>query len=88
MSSQPDHDTLYARVRQIRREVYGEQGIPLLAEALGIPLRTWENFEAGVAIPGPLLLEFLVVTNVNALWLLRGEGEPYLGRSSEQKSAN
>lgn len=42
---------LSTRIRTIRKETHGEDGIPQLAAALGIPARTWENFEAGVKSP-------------------------------------
>jgi hypothetical protein len=42
---------LAGRVHEIRRQVFGEQGGPRLAEALGLPDRTWRNYEAGVTIP-------------------------------------
>lgn len=85
-SSLPDRFAFNARVRQVRREVYGEEGIPLLAGELGIPPRTWENLEAGVTIPGPVLLKFLALTGVSPDWLLEGEGEPYAGRSADQNA--
>ncbi len=83
-SHQSERLAVAARARQVRREVYGEQGIPALAEAMGIPPRTWENFEAGVTIPPHVILEFIALTGVNSRWLRTGEGEPYLGRSIDQ----
>ena len=80
--SHPDSLALNTRVRQIRREVYGENGIPTLAEALGVSARTWENFEAGVAIPGTVILEFVALTGVAPDLALDGKGEPYSGDSS------
>ena len=41
------------RVREVRLELFGEHGGPRLAEALGIPHRTWHHFENGVTIPPP-----------------------------------
>lgn len=67
------------RVRAIRDELYGEDGGPRLAEALGLPFRTWSNYEAGVTIPGEVLLSFIEITGVSPHWLLTGEGHRYLG---------
>jgi hypothetical protein len=79
-SPNPDRLAFLTRVRHVRRQAFGEQGIPRVAEALGIPVRTWENFEAGVTIPGPVILAFLALTGVDPLWLLKGEGDPYASR--------
>ena len=67
---------LAGRVREIRRQVFGEQGGPRLAEALGLPDRTWRNYEAGVTIPAPVILRFIEVCGASPHWLLTGEGEP------------
>jgi len=55
-------------------ELYGEHGAPALARLLGLPERTWSNFENGVTIPGDILLELLVLTRVEPGWLLEGKG--------------
>jgi hypothetical protein len=65
------------RLRLIRLERYGERGGPALAGMLRLPSRTWVNYERGVTIPGVILLEFLELTGVEPLWLLRGAGEKY-----------
>jgi hypothetical protein len=72
-----DNLLLSARVSEIRRELYGEHGAPLLAQALGLPARTWLNYEMGVAIPGLVLLHFIEITHAHPYWLLTGEGEKY-----------
>ena len=78
MGSQRDErNGLAGRVRQLRRELYGESGAALLASALGLPDRTWLNYEAGVTIPAEVILRFLEVTAVEPHWLLYGEGEKY-----------
>jgi hypothetical protein len=82
MSLIPDCVSIHSRARSVRRELYGEQGVPHLAEVLGIPPRTWENFEAGVAIPGHVVVGFLALTGVDPGWLRTGEGEPYASRSA------
>ena len=70
-------EDLGERLCQVRLAWHGEHGGPTLARALGIPARTWANYEAGVVMPGQLLLAFLVLTDVEPRWLLRGEGEKY-----------
>jgi hypothetical protein len=69
---------LAGRVQAIRRERYGEHGGPLLAEFLGIPFRTWLNYEAGCTIPAEIMLRFIAVTAANPHWLLTGSGTRYL----------
>lgn len=59
-----DGATLARRVREIRVEQFGEAGVERLAGLLGIPPRTWLNYEAGVAMPALVLLRFLRVTGV------------------------
>lgn len=67
------HD-LGERLRQIRSELYGAEGIAELVGLLGIPSRSWSNYENGVTIPGEVLLLFLILTRVEPQWLLHGEG--------------
>jgi hypothetical protein len=71
---------LARRVGEIRRELYGAHGGPLLARALGLPHRTWHNYESGVMIPGLVILRFIHVTGASPEWLLTGEGEKYWKR--------
>src|SRR4051794_37589010 len=68
MPSTPDD--LASRLRLIRREAYGEDGIADLAEALGLPAQTWRNCEDGVKVPGEVLLRFLLLTEAEPHWLL------------------
>src|SRR3954468_16311055 len=75
--------TLAGRVREIRLEQFGEHGGPMLAEALGLPPRTWWNYEAGATIPAPVILRFIEVTGANPGWLLKGEGEKYANHRAE-----
>src|SRR3954452_6352246 len=72
--------TLAGRVREIHLERFGEHGGPMLADALGLPSRTWWNYEAGATIPAPVILRFIEVTGANPGWLLKGEGEKYADR--------
>jgi hypothetical protein len=65
------------RLRLIRSEIFGDHGGPELADQLGLPFRTWFNYETGVTIPGEVLLQFLAVTGTEPLWLLSHEGPRY-----------
>ena len=38
------------RIAEVRRDLYGEDGIPVLVNALDLPQLTWINDEAGVVI--------------------------------------
>jgi transcriptional regulator with XRE-family HTH domain len=64
-----------ARVRQIRQDFYGEDGLEKLAGALGVPEQTWRNYERGVTMPAELLLAFIALTGADPNWLLTGDGE-------------
>jgi hypothetical protein len=68
---------LAQRVHEIRLERYGERGGPTLAHALGLPLRTWMNYETGVTIPALVILLFIRTTGVSAEWLLSGQCGKY-----------
>jgi len=68
------------RVRKIRRDIYGESGVPDLAEDLNLCARTWLNYESGVIIPATVMLRFLEVTGANPAWLLTGDGTRYRAR--------
>ena len=80
--------SIACRLRLIRTEIYGEEGGLELAGQLGLPFRTWVNYESGVTIPGEIVLSFLEATSINPLWLLRGIGPKYrattLGRRLAQ----
>lgn len=67
---------LAERIRQVREELYADQGEEL-AEDLGLPLRTWWNYEAGCTLPATVLLEFIELTGVQPHWLLTGQGERF-----------
>lgn len=71
--------TLARRVRAIREEQYGSDGVPAIAEDLGLREQTWRHYEAGVNIPADVILRFIAVTNAHPYWLLSGSGEKYLG---------
>jgi hypothetical protein len=74
-SAMNGRDVLARRVRDVRTAMYGEDGGPLLATDLGLPARTWDQYESGVLIPGQVILRLIEVTGVSAHWLLTGEGD-------------
>ncbi|WP_435007902.1 hypothetical protein P12x_005166 [Tundrisphaera lichenicola] len=65
------------RIRVVREELFGELGGPLLAQKIGVPYRTWMNYEDGFTIPAQAILRFLEVTNADPHWLLTGAGDKY-----------
>jgi hypothetical protein len=77
---------LAARLGELRRDSFGDGdgGLDALARAMGLPARTWENYEHGVTIPGRVLLLFLEHTGADPHWLLTGEGDPYLIRPAAE----
>jgi transcriptional regulator with XRE-family HTH domain len=68
---------LAERLREIRTELFGERGGSEMARRLGVPIRTWYNYESGVTVPAEVLLRFLELTSVEPLWLLHGRGEKF-----------
>jgi hypothetical protein len=71
------------RVRLVRLDLYGINGGPLLASELGLPFRTWMNYEAGCTIPAQVILRFIEITRADPHWLLSGEGDRFAGRVSD-----
>lgn len=69
--------SLSRRLREVRQELFGEHGGPELARRLGLPARTWYNYETGVTVPAEVLLSFIEQTGTNPTWLLTGEGSKY-----------
>ena len=74
---------LAERLKKVRVELFGEHGGPQLAHVLGIPARTWYNYEIGVTVPAEVILRFIDVTFVEPRWLLSGQGEKYRPGSPE-----
>jgi hypothetical protein len=68
---------LARRLREVREELYGEDGGPLLAERLRIPSRTLFNYESGVTVPAVVLLRFIKLTGVCPGWLMGDDGRKY-----------
>ena len=77
MDMTQQRDALGRRLRRIRIDLYGENGGPMLAEALHLPFRTWANYESGVTIPGLVVLRFIELTGASPHWLLTGEPPQY-----------
>ncbi|WP_250847243.1 helix-turn-helix domain-containing protein [Aquisphaera insulae] len=65
------------RLREIRGEKFGERGGLEAARRLGLPVRTWYNYETGVTVPAEVLLAFIELTGVNPEYLLTGKGPKY-----------
>ena len=63
---------LAERIMALRMDLFGARGGPELARRLGIPVRTWYNYEGGITVPGEILLKIIEVTTVNPMWLLHG----------------
>jgi hypothetical protein len=64
MSDLNPSEAMKDRLRRIRIELYGEGDVEGLAERLGILAGTWRNYEAGVMISAPVLIQFNELTGV------------------------
>ena len=73
---------LAERMREIRMELYGDRGGSEMARQLGVPIRTWYNYESGVTVPAEVLLKFMELTSVEPMWLLHGQGEKFRAAAS------
>jgi hypothetical protein len=82
---------LAERLRTLRAELYGERGGPELARRLGLPIRTWYNYESGVTVPAEVVLKIIELTSVEPIWLLHGQGpkfrSPRAGRADTLTSS-
>ena len=72
---------LAGRIREVREDLYGQNGGPLLADALRVPFRSWVQYESGETIPALIMLSFIAVTAADPHWLLTGEGRRYLNQN-------
>jgi hypothetical protein len=72
--------TIAQRLCEVRQEVFGTDGGPVLAAALHLPARTWRSYEAGANIPARVLLRFSEISGASLLWLLTGEGGRFADR--------
>ena len=70
------------RLRLIRIELFGDDGIGELAARLGIAASVWHHYETEAdSMPAPLLLRFIDATGASAEWLLHGTGRRYCGHA-------
>src|SRR5262245_57598975 len=69
--------SLAERLSGLRLELFGERGGPEMARRLGIPVRTWYNYEGGVTVPAEVVLKIIELTGVEPVWLLHGKGPKY-----------
>jgi hypothetical protein len=75
---------LAERLAALRLELFGDRGGPEMARRLGIPVRTWYNYEGGVTVPAEVVLKIIELTAVEAGWLLHGE-EPKFRHSAGER---
>src|SRR4051794_25350784 len=68
---------LAERLASLRLELFGERGGPEMARRLGIPVRTWYNYEGGVTVPAEVALKIIELTAVEPVWLLHGKGPKF-----------
>jgi hypothetical protein len=68
---------LAERLSILRLELFGERGGPEMARRLGIPVRTWYNYEGGVTVPAEVVLKIIELTAVEPVWLLHGKGPKF-----------
>jgi hypothetical protein len=68
---------LAERIVSLRSELFGQRGGAEMSRLLGLPLRTWYNYEAGTAIPAEVVLRIIELTAVEPGWLLHGRGPKY-----------
>ncbi len=78
---------LAERLAALRLELFGDRGGPEMARRLGIPVRTWYNYEGGVTVPAEVVLKIIELTAVEAGWLLHGEEPKFRNSSTERGPA-
>jgi hypothetical protein len=69
----------------LRLELFGERGGPEMARRLGIPVRTWYNYEGGVTVPAEVILKIIELTSVEPAWLLHGKGSKFRHTRPERR---
>jgi hypothetical protein len=72
-----NNQDLAARLREVREDMYGEHGAQFMADALGITLHTWKNYESGVVMLAQTVLLLIDTMRINPSWLLTGKGEKF-----------
>lgn len=78
---------LAERLSTLRAELFGDRGGPELARKLGLPIRTWYNYESGVTVPAEVVLKIIELTSVEPLWLLHGKGAKFRQPVTERHEA-
>lgn len=68
---------LSTRLVAVRTELFGARGAPEMARHLGLPIRSWYNYESGATVPGEVVLKVITLTSVEPTWLLHGTGPKY-----------
>jgi hypothetical protein len=58
-----------------------------MARRLGIPVRTWYNYEGGVTVPAEVILKIIELTSVEAGWLLHGEEPKFRHLLAERRDS-
>ena len=76
-------ESLSARLREIREEIFGKRGGPEMARRLNLPARTWYTYETGTTVPAEVLLGFIDQTGTNPHFLLTGEEPKYQRNSND-----
>ena len=77
---------LAGRLSNLRMELFGDRGGPEMARRLGIPVRTWYNYEGGVTVPAEVVLRIIELTSVEPTWLLHGTGPKFRQESRAERS--
>src|SRR5262245_11576383 len=78
---------LAERLSALRSELFGDRGGPELARQLGLPVRTWYNYESGVTVPAEVILRVIELTAVEPTWLLHGQGPKFRIPGGERPAA-
>ena len=76
--------SLAERLSALRAELYGDRGGPELARQLGLPVRTWYNYESGVTVPAEGVLKIIELTMVEPMWLLHGKGAKFRSNTTDR----
>ena len=76
---------LAERLGFLRSEIFGERGGPELARQLGLPVRTWYNYESGVTVPAEVILKIIELTSVEPMWLLHGKGPKFRTTAADRR---
>ena len=77
--------TLAERLASLRLELFGDRGGPEMARRLGIPVRTWYNYEGGVTVPAEVVLKIIELTSVEPTWLLHGRGPKFRSQARQDR---